>query len=166
MMCEHDALMNPPVRQFASTVVVYTDGACSGNPGPGGWAWAVAPDGEERGSGGEARTTNQRMELTAAIEAVRVNGPIARGETKRLVIVSDSTYVVHCFRDRWWVKWKANGWRNSKREPVANSDLWDQLIELYLAFPEDERPDFQWVKGHSGDPMNDLVDRLAVEAIP
>lgn len=166
MMCEHDALMNPPVRQFASTVVVYTDGACSGNPGPGGWAWAVAPDGEERGSGGQVRTTNQRMELTAAIEAVRVNGPIARDETKRLVIVSDSTYVVHCFRDRWWVKWKANGWRNSKREPVANSDLWDQLIELYLAFPEDERPDFQWVKGHSGDPMNDLVDRLAVEAIP
>jgi ribonuclease HI len=165
-MCEHDALMNLPVRQFASTVVVYTDGACSGNPGPGGWAWAVAPDGEERGFGGEARTTNQRMELTAAIEAVRINGPIARGETKRLVIVSDSTYVVHCFRDRWWVKWKANGWRNSKREPVANSDLWDQLIELYLAFPEDERPDFQWVKGHSGDPMNDLVDRLAVEAIP
>jgi ribonuclease HI len=165
-MCEHDALMNPPVRQFASTVVVYTDGACSGNPGPGGWAWAVAPDGEERGSGGIVRTTNQRMELTAAIEAVRVNGPIARGEAKRLVIVSDSTYVVHCFRDRWWVKWKANGWRNSKREPVANSDLWDQLIELYLAFPEDERPDFQWVKGHSGDPMNDLVDRLAVEAIP
>jgi ribonuclease HI len=165
-MCQHVSLMNPPVRHFDSALVVYTDGACSGNPGPGGWAWAVAPDGESNESGGEARTTNQRMELTAAIEAVRVNGPVARKGAKRLVIVSDSTYVVHCFRDRWWVKWKANGWRNSKREPVANADLWDQLIELYLTFPEAERPDFQWVKGHSGDPMNDLVDRLAVDAIP
>lgn len=153
------------LRQFESARVVYTDGACSGNPGPGGWAWVLAPDGVQRDSGAEERTTNQRMELTAAIEAVRANGPIARGQTQRLIIVSDSTYVVHCFRDKWWVKWRANGWRNAKRDPVANSDLWEQLIDMYLAFPEDERPDFQWVKGHSGDPMNDLVDLLAVEAI-
>lgn len=157
--------MNETVRHFENCLVVYTDGACSGNPGPGGWAWAVAPDGELRDSGGELRTTNQRMELTAALEAMRVNGPRARGNLQRLVIVSDSTYVVHCFRDRWWVRWRANGWRNAKKEPVANADLWQALIDLYLTFGEDERPDFQWVKGHSGDPMNDLVDLLAVQSI-
>jgi ribonuclease HI len=102
------------------------------------------------------------MELVAAIEAIRTMGPVARAETKRLVIVSDSTYVVNCFKDRWWVRWKANGWRNAKKEPVANADLWRDLIALYEAHPEAERPDFQWVKGHSGDPMNDLVDQLAV----
>lgn len=157
--------MNETVRHFENCLVVYTDGACSGNPGPGGWAWAVAPDGELRDSGGELRTTNQRMELTAALEAMRVNGPRARGNLQRLVIVSDSTYVVHCFRDRWWVRWRANGWRNAKKEPVANADLWQALIDLYLTFGEEERPDFQWVKGHSGDPMNDLVDLLAVQSI-
>lgn len=133
--------------------VVYTDGACSGNPGPGGWAWATAPDGAVRGSGGEAHTTNQRMEIRAVLEALRsLDGP--------LVIVSDSTYVVNCFRDRWWVRWQANGWRNAKKEPVANTDLWKPLIELY----QQRRPEFRWVKGHSGEPMNDLVDRLAVAA--
>ncbi len=133
--------------------VVYTDGACSGNPGPGGWAWAVAPDGERFGAGGEARTTNQRMEVQAVLEALRtLDGDVH--------VVSDSTYVVNCFRDRWYVKWQQNGWRNSKNEPVANTDLWRPLIELVTA----RRPTFGWVKGHSGDPMNDLVDRLAVEA--
>jgi ribonuclease HI len=132
---------------------VYTDGACSGNPGPGGWAWAVAPEGDVFASGGDAHTTNQRMELMAVLEALRS----LPGE---LVIVSDSTYVVHCFRDRWWVKWRANGWRNSKKEPVANTDLWMPLVELV----EHRRPQFRWVKGHSGNQMNDLVDRLAVAA--
>ena len=149
-----------------NALVVYTDGACSGNPGPGGWAWAVAPDGNRRGSGGESRTTNQRMELVAAIEAIRTMGPVARAEAKRLVIVSDSTYVVNCFKDRWWVRWKANGWRNAKKEPVANDDLWRPLIEMYESLAVGERPDFQWVKGHSGDPMNDVVDALAVAATP
>ena len=135
---------------------MFTDGACSGNPGPGGWAWAVAPDGEPRGSGGERHTTNQRMEIRAALEAVRSlsrkPGPIE--------VVSDSTYVVNCFRDRWWAGWRARGWVNSKKQPVANRDLWEPLVDLVVA-----RGDitFRWVKGHSGDPMNDLVDRLAVE---
>jgi ribonuclease HI/uncharacterized phage-like protein YoqJ len=131
---------------------VYTDGACSGNPGPGGWAWAV-PDGPFT-SGASAATTNQRMELTAALEAVRaLPGP--------LEVVSDSTYVVNCFRDRWWEGWRRRGWTNSKKEPVANRDLWEPLIDLV-----EERGDvtFRWVKGHAGDAMNDLVDRLAVEA--
>jgi ribonuclease HI len=133
--------------------IVYTDGACSRNPGPGGWAWAVAPDGIRQASGGEVRTTNQRMEIRAVLEALRaLEGP--------LEIVSDSTYVVNCFRDRWWVRWQANGWRNAKKQPVANDDLWRPLIELYVA----RTPVLRWVKGHSGDPMNDLVDRLAVAA--
>lgn len=134
-------------------IEVYTDGACSGNPGPGGWAWAVAPDGQPHGSGGEARTTNQRMEVRAVLEALRAL-------PGQLTIVSDSTYVVNCFRDEWWVRWQRNGWRNSKKEPVANTDLWKPLIELY----QQRRPAFRWVKGHSGDSMNDLVDRLAVAA--
>ena len=143
-------------------LVVYTDGACSGNPGPGGWAWALAPSGERTGSGGERNTTNQRMELTAAFEALKTNVPIAEAEMKRLIIVSDSTYVVNCFRDRWWVKWQRNGWTNSQKKPVANVDLWQPLIELVNAGDVS----FRWVKGHSGDPMNDLVDRLAVAAVP
>ncbi len=132
---------------------VFTDGACAGNPGPGGWAWATSPGGALRGSGGEAHTTNQRMEVQAVLEALRT----LEGE---LTIVSDSTYVVNCFRDRWWVRWKSNGWKNSKKEPVANVDLWQPLIELVI----DRKPTFRWVKGHSGNPMNDLVDELAVAA--
>ncbi len=130
---------------------VWTDGACSGNPGPGGWAWATR-DGRQD-SGGEARTTNQRMEIRAALEAVRsLDGP--------LVVVSDSTYVVNCFRDGWWKGWLARGWVTSAKKPVVSRDLWEPLITLV-----DERGDvsFRWVKGHSGDAMNDLVDALAVE---
>jgi ribonuclease HI len=134
-------------------VEVYTDGACAGNPGPGGWAWAIAPDGARFGSGGAAHTTNQRMEVQAVLEALRA----VEGE---VTIVSDSTYVVNCFRDRWWVKWQSNGWKNSKKEPVANTDLWKPLIALV----QQRSPSFRWVKGHSGNPMNDLVDRLAVAA--
>jgi ribonuclease HI len=113
----------------------------------------VGPDGERHGSGGAPHTTNQRMEVQAVLEALRaLEGPV--------VIVSDSTYVVNCFRDRWYVKWQKNGWKNSKKEPVANLDLWKPLIDLVL----ERRPEFRWVKGHSGNRMNDLVDRLAVAA--
>lgn len=132
---------------------MYTDGACSGNPGPGGWAWAV-PEGPYR-SGAAARTTNQRMEVQAVLEAVT----FLEG---RLQIVSDSTYVVNCFRDGWWRGWLARGWLNSQKKPVANRDLWEPLIGEYRG--DMERLAFRWVKGHGGDPYNDLVDRLAVEA--
>lgn len=135
-----------------SRTVAYTDGACSGNPGPGGWAWAVP--GGRWAAGPADRTTNQRMEITAAYEAVQaIEGP--------LDVVSDSTYVVNCFRDRWWEGWLRRGWVNSAKKPVANRDLWEPFIELVRT-----RGDvtFRWVKGHSGDPMNDLVDRLAVQA--
>jgi ribonuclease HI len=131
---------------------VFTDGACSGNPGPGGWAWAL--DTSVHASGSEAPSTNQRMEVRAALEAVRsIEGP--------LLVVSDSTYVVNCFRDAWYRGWLDRGWISSARQPVANRDLWEPLIGLFL-----ERGDvaFAWVKGHSGHAMNDFVDRLAVAA--
>jgi len=105
-------------------------------------------------AGAEAHTTNQRMEIRAAFEAVQaLPGP--------LEVVSDSTYVVNCFRDRWHEGWRRRGWLNSQKKPVANRDLWEPFVELVLS-----RGDvtFRWVKGHAGDPMNDLVDRLAVEA--
>jgi len=131
---------------------VFTDGACSGNPGPGGAAWAM--DRTTFASGTEHLSTNQRMEIRAALEAVTaLAGP--------LLVVSDSTYVVNCFRDRWWEGWLARGWLTSAKKPVANRDLWEPLVRLV-----DERGQiaFQWVKGHSGHPMNDFVDGLAVAA--
>jgi ribonuclease HI len=137
----------------AEATIVYTDGACSGNPGPGGWAWAV--DGGAFCSGASAATTNQRMEIQAALEAVTALAGAVE-------VVSDSTYVVNCFRDRWWQGWLARGWRNSQKQPVKNRDLWEPLIEAYRSQPGRIR--FRWVKGHSGDRMNDLVDLLAVEA--
>lgn len=106
------------------------------------------------GSGGAARTTNQRMEVQAVLEALRaIDGPVE--------VVSDSTYVVNCFRDNWWVGWLKRGWLNSQKQPVANRDLWEPLIHLVRS-----RGDvtFRWVKGHSGNFMNDLVDGLAVAA--
>jgi ribonuclease HI len=132
---------------------VFTDGACLGNPGPGGWAWAV-PQGRYQ-SGPEEYTTNQRMEIRAALEAVTAI-------TGAVEVVSDSTYVVNCFRDQWWAGWLARGWLNSAKKPVANRDLWEPLINSYQAEPGRIR--FRWVKGHSNDVMNDLVDRLAVAA--
>lgn len=132
--------------------VAYTDGACRGNPGPGGWAWAVP--GGAFGAGYENPSTNQRMEIQAAAEAVdAIDGP--------LEIVSDSTYVVNCFNDGWYKGWHKRGWKNKAKKDVANRDLWEPFIDAVLA-----RGDvtFRWVKGHSGDPMNDLVDALAVEA--
>src|SRR5690606_13189341 len=113
-----------PRERVTLMITIYTDGACSGNPGPGGWAWAI-----ENGpfaSGADPNTTNQRMELTAVLEAVKANpGPIE--------IVSDSTYVVNCFRDKWYEGWLKRSWTNSKREAVANRDLWEPLIRLVLA---------------------------------
>jgi ribonuclease HI len=131
---------------------VFTDGACAGNPGPGGWAWALGT--EVFASGHEVVSTNQRMEVRAALEAVRaLDGP--------LLVVSDSTYVVNCFRDRWWEGWLKRDWLNSQKKPVANRDLWEPLVQ---AVNERGNVAFQWVKGHSGHEMNDFVDGLAVTA--
>jgi ribonuclease HI len=138
-------------------LTVYTDGSCLGNPGPGGWAWAI-PAGPY-GSGGSGRTTNQRMEVTAVLEALAT--PAIDG-AEPLVVISDSTYVVKCFLDRWWEGWLRRGWRNSQGKPVANRDLWEPLLGLVLE--SDRQVDFRWVKGHSGDRWNDFVDELAVAA--
>ena len=141
-----------PMAAPEGATFVYTDGACSGNPGPGGWAWAI--DRDRFASGSERPSTNQRMEIRAALEAVTaIDGP--------LVVVSDSTYVVNCFRDQWWDGWLKRGWTTSAKKPVANRDLWEPLV---LAVKERGDIAFQWVKGHSGHEMNDLVDELAVAA--
>jgi ribonuclease HI len=132
---------------------VYTDGSCLGNPGPGGWAWAV-PVGPYA-SGAEPSTTNQRMEITAVLRAVEAIGGAVH-------VVSDSTYVVNCFRDRWWEAWRRRDWRNSAGKPVANRDLWEPLVAVVVDSGRAIRLD--WVKGHSGDPMNERVDLLATEA--
>ena len=137
---------------------VYTDGACSGNPGPGGWAAIVIDDGHERElAGGETSTTNQRMELRAAIEGLSA----IDGRDRAVALYSDSAYVVNCFRDKWYVRWRQNGWRNVQKKPVENRDLWEALIALA------ERHEVSWhkVAGHSGDPLNERADRLARAAI-
>lgn len=148
-----------PDRAPKDAVVVYTDGACSGNPGPGGWAWAVSPVGEPCGAGAENPSTNQRMEVKAVIEALRALHVI----DGVLEVRSDSTYVVNCFRDKWWQGWLAKGWLNSQRKAVANQDLWQDLFHEVVRRGANKTV-FTWVKGHSGEPMNDLVDALAVEA--
>jgi ribonuclease HI len=143
--------------------VVYTDGACRGNPGPGGWAWAV-PDGPFA-SGAEKHTTNQRMEITAVLEALgTLTAPgVPKLETASAIeVVSDSTYVVRCFTDRWWEGWRRRNWKNSQNKPVANRDLWEPLLELALS-PR-LSVTFRWVKGHSGHQWNDRVDELATLA--
>lgn len=130
---------------------VFTDGACSGNPGPGGWAWASSP--RHHDSGGDPETTNNRMELLAVMRALEANdGP--------LVVVMDSTYVKDGLQ-KWSKGWRRNGWKTKDRKPVKNRDLWEPLVDA--AEGRGEEVCFEWVKGHSGDVMNDLVDRLAVE---
>jgi ribonuclease HI len=141
----------------ADRLIVYTDGACRGNPGRGGWAWAV-PDGPFA-SGADPQTTNQRMEITAVLEALRALLPEAAGG---IDVVSDSTYVVKCFTDGWWRGWLRRNWKNAQNKPVANRDLWEPLIELALS--SDVDVGFRWVKGHSGDRWNDRVDELATVA--
>jgi len=146
-------MSSPPPADPTAPTVVYTDGSCLGNPGPGGWAWAV--DDGPSDSGGEAHTTNQRMEVTAVVRALQaLPGPIH--------IVSDSTYVVNCFAQRWWAGWQRRGWKNAQGKPVANQDLWRELLPL--ALESDRTVTFEWVKGHSGHRMNDVVDLLATQA--
>ena len=141
----------------ASRVTIYSDGACSGNPGPGGWAAVVIDRGHERElSGGESSTTNQRMEIRGALEGLR-----ALEGRRRVDLYSDSAYVVNCFRDKWYERWRENGWLNAQKRPVGNRDLWEALIEAA------ERHDVTWnkVAGHAGDALNERADRLARAAI-
>ena len=139
-----------------AAVNVWTDGSCSGNPGPGGWAAIVQrEDGAERAlTGHDAFTTNNRMELTAAIAALSVL--LGR---RKVIVRSDSKIVVQGMTE-WLEGWRRKGWRKSNSKPVENRDLWERLAEVA------ERHDvaWEWVRGHAGDPMNHRVDRLAVAA--
>jgi len=137
-------------------VEIYTDGACSGNPGPGGWGALLRYKGVERElSGGEPHTTNNRMELMGAIAALEA---LTRQSQVRLY--TDSAYVKNGIT-QWMVRWKANGWRTSDKKPVKNQDLWERLDAALGT----HQIDWQWVKGHAGDPDNERVDELARRAV-
>ncbi|GAB2732960.1 ribonuclease H family protein [Nocardioides pakistanensis] len=129
---------------------VWTDG--SAKHGTGGWGWVTA-DGRT-GGGAEKPSTNQRMELTAALEAIWAL------PDRPLLVVSDSAYLVNCFQQRWWRNWVRNGWVNSKKEPVANRDIWEPLVRLAI----EEDVAFRWVKGHAGHPLNEAADQVAEAA--
>jgi len=133
-------------------VIAFTDGACSGNPGPGGWGVVLRSGEHEREIfGGEAETTNNRMELTAAIQALQ-----ALREACEVELTTDSTYVKDGIT-QWLHKWKSNGWKTASKKPVKNRDLWE-LLEAQTAR---HAVDWQWVKGHSGHPDNERADALA-----
>ena len=140
-----------------SPVHLFTDGACSGNPGPGGWAALIRWNGQEKEiSGGEAHTTNNRMELTAAIEGLNsLKKPCG------VVLHSDSQYVIKGITE-WVAGWQRKGWKNSQNKPVENRDLWEALI----AATKPHQVKWVWVRGHNGHAENERVDALAVAAIP
>lgn len=136
-------------------VEIYSDGACSGNPGPGGWGAILRCDGREKElSGGEPYTTNNRMELTGVIEALS-----ALKFPCEVKVTTDSKYVVDGIEKGWAQGWKKRGWKKSDGKPALNPDLWEKLLEL-LAVHDVE---FCWIKGHAGHPENERCDRLAVE---
>jgi ribonuclease HI len=138
-------------------VIIYTDGACSGNPGPGGWgALLQCRDNERELSGGEAATTNNRMELMAVIEALN-----ALKKPVRAVVHTDSQYVQKGISE-WIHGWKRKGWKTASGSPVKNVDLWQALDSAARV----HQVEWKWVKGHAGHPENERVDRLARDAIP
>jgi ribonuclease HI len=158
MVATEEMRVSAEPQKLKKQIVVYTDGACSGNPGPGGWA-AVLQYGSsvKEISGGEKHTTNQRMEITAVAEALR-----CLKEPCDVTIYSDSAYVINCFKQRWYVGWRKNGWKNSKGQPVQNQDLWETLLEQVGR----HSVDFAKVKGHAGVEMNERCDELARSAVP
>lgn len=142
---------------MAERVHIYTDGACRGNPGPGGWGAVLRyGDKEKMLYGGEAETTNNRMELTAVIRALEC----LKGNRWPVEITSDSKYVLQGITE-WIDGWKRKGWRNASKKPVMNADLWQRLDELAGQF----EIRWHWVKGHSGHPENELADQLANRGI-
>ena len=147
---------------------VYTDGACSGNPGPGGWGFVVARKVDFISKcGAEKLTTNNRMELTSAIEAiVFVMTYYKKLKGLKLVIHSDSAYVVNAVNRKWMLSWSMNNWKTAKGEDVKNRDLWEALYKLLYkdAYKYGMQISFDKVKGHSGVAMNELADKLARNA--
>ena len=138
------------------TVYLYTDGACSGNPGPGGYG-AILKYGkfEKEISGGEPDTTNNRMELLGVIKGLE-----ALNEPCHVVLTSDSKYVIDALQLGWAAKWKQNGWMRNKKDKAVNPDLWEKLLQLTSTHDME----YNWVKGHAGHPENERCDRMAVEA--
>lgn len=149
--------MTPAHKNSEEQVVVYTDGACSGNPGPGGWGAVLMYRGRRRElSGGEKETTNNRMEMMAVIAALdTLTRPC------RVLLHTDSTYVMKGMTE-WLEGWKARGWRTASKQPVKNEDLWRRL-DISVGRHDVE---WRWVKGHSGVPENERADELARKAIP
>ena len=151
--------MPSAARDALLSVEIYSDGACSPNPGLGGWGVVLlcrAKDGYRRElSGGEAGTTNNRMELTAAIEGLR-----ALKQPCRVKLTTDSKYLSQAFRAGWLKSWKRNGWRTANKKAVKNEDLWRELDRLTNV----HQVEWKWVKGHSSHPENERADRLAVAA--
>lgn len=137
-------------------VELFTDGACSGNPGPGGWGAVLRFHGKEKElSGGNPQTTNNRMELTAVIE-----GLSALKEPCEVTLTSDSKYVLDALLKGWVYSWKKNGWKKADKKPALNVDLWERLLALL----EVHKVDYRWVHGHQGHPENERCDALAVAA--
>lgn len=135
-------------------VEIYTDGACSGNPGPGGWGAILRYNGREKEiSGGEALTTNNRMELTAVIEALK-----ALKESCQIDLYSDSKYVMDAIDKDWAKSWRSKGWVKSDKKPALNTDLWEELLNLL----EGHEVQCHWVRGHAENELNNRCDRMAV----
>lgn len=145
-------------ERVENTIAVYTDGACSGNPGPGGWGSILLYQGREKElSGFELNTTNNRMELTAVINGLSALKTV----TVPVTVYTDSKYIVDAINQHWIDNWQSKGWRNAAKQPVANRDLWEQIIALNQKF----KPTYVWVKGHSTNEYNNRCDALAVQAI-
>ena len=137
-------------------VTIYTDGACSGNPGPGGWGTILSARGVKKElSGGERSPTNNRMELTAVIRGLQ-----ALKRPCKVTVVTDSKYVADAVTLGWAKKWKAQGWMRNKKEKALNPDLWEELLTLLSV----HEVTFSWVKGHAGHPENERCDEMAVAA--
>ena len=136
------------------TVTLYTDGACSGNPGPGGWGAILEFNGVEKElSGGQPETTNNRMELTAVIEGLK-----ALKESCIVELYSDRKYVIDGLQKGWAVSWRKNGWKKADKKPALNPDLWGTLLDLC----EQHQLHYHWVKGHAENQYNNRCDQLAV----
>ena len=139
---------------MATKVNIYTDGACSGNPGAGGWGAVLECNGAVKElCGGEKETTNNRMELTAVIKALS-----ALKRPCEVLLTTDSKYIVDAVTKGWVYNWKKNGWIKSDKKPALNSDLWEELLSLL----DTHDVTFNWVKGHAGHPQNERCDELAV----
>lgn len=148
---------------------IFTDGACSENPGPGGWGAVIAThEGNQILKGFEEETTNNRMELTAVVKVlshIMANGITGFNPAKdKIEIHSDSAYVINAINDKWIIKWKLNGWKTTKGKDVKNRDLWEEFMSLTMAFKSSKMSiQFVKVKGHKGIALNELADEIAKE---